>query len=497
MVFYCGRLLSIKSAAEDESNLVLFIRHQRAAESFRQQLWAQKESIAALVKCHLNLRSDDGCVVLSPESWIQGGFNICVLVDVTVAGSTTRFVFRCPMPHKLAESRYPGTIDERVACEVAAYVYLQEHCIDVRTPILYAFGFVDGSQFTHIRQAAFNVRLSRNLWRWVHRILDLPLLSKYTRNTAAPTVDTAYMLLEYISPETGKMLSLTWDRYKDNANRTARLFQGMSRIMLSLARLPQTSIGSFRFNPGNYTITLTNRLLMCAMMMFENNGTPRTIQPDQMYQNTDTFVSDMLTLHDNHLLHDPHAVRDEDDARERMAIRTLLRAVSHQFINRNRRNGPFLLQLTDLHQSNVFVDDDWNVTCMLDLEWICALPSEMLSVPYWLTDCSIDNIIDDRYNQFDEARQVFLGIMDEEAKIVPQKHDIRVVEMMRDTWLSKGVWFWACIRSLNAWPFIFEDHILPRFSASKELVVILKQASTLWQVGIEQIVKTKVADEER
>ncbi|KAK7398508.1 hypothetical protein QQX98_012116 [Neonectria punicea] len=233
------------------------------------------------------------------------------------------------------------------------------------------------------------------------------------------------------------------------------------------------------------------------MMLFENSGTPRTVQPRQLYQSTDSFASDMLTLYDNHLLHDPHAVRDEDDARERMTIRTLLRAVTHYFILSDRRNGPFLLQLTDLHQSNIFVDDDWNITCLLDLEWICALPVEMLSVPYWLTNCSIDDIIDEEYDRFDEARQAFLTVMDEESKSIRMEHDIQITNTMRDVWVSKGVWFWTCIRSLNAWLFVFEDHILPKFSANKGLVADLKQLSSFWQQEVGPIVKAKVDDEEK
>ncbi|OAL34054.1 hypothetical protein AYO20_06702 [Fonsecaea nubica] len=231
-------------------------------------------------------------------------------------------------------------------------------------------------------------------------------------------------------------------------------------------------------------------------MIFEHSGTPRTIQPFQVYQNTDSFVSDMLTLHDSHLLHDSHAVRDEDDARERMAIRTLLRAVSHHFISGSRRSGPFILRLTDFHQSNIFVDDDWNITCLIDLEWICALAAEMLSVPYWPTNCSADDTIDERYDKFDEARQIFLGIMDEEAKNLRHEHDIQITKTMRDSWLSKRVWFGACIRSLNAWPFIFEDHLLSKFSTGKELVADLKRISTLWQEEVDQIAKTKVVEEE-
>ncbi len=171
------------------------------------------------------------------------------------------------------------------------------------------------------------------------------------------------MLLEHIGPETGQMLSTTWAQHRHDPCRRPRLFHGMARIMLSLARLPQPHIGSFRFNSSDGTITLTNRPLISTTMIFENSGTPRTIQPHQLYQSPEVFASDMLTLHDNYLLHYRHAVRNDEEARERMTIRTLLWAVMHHFLLPDRCNGPFLLQPTDLHQSNIFVDEDWNVTC--------------------------------------------------------------------------------------------------------------------------------------
>lgn len=104
------------------------------------------------------------------------------------------------------------------------------------------------------------------------------------------------------------------------------------------------------------------------MMIFENSGAPRTMQPHQVYQNTDAFTSDILTMNDSYFLHYHHGVEDEEDARERMAIYMLLRTVMHHFILPNWRNGPFLLQLTDLHRSNIFIDQDWSVTSLIDLE---------------------------------------------------------------------------------------------------------------------------------
>ncbi|KAG7146782.1 hypothetical protein HYQ46_004410 [Verticillium longisporum] len=58
-------------------------------------------------------------------------------------------------------------------------------------------------------------------------------------------------------------------------------------------------------------------------------------------------------------------------------------------------------QLTDFHASNILVDKLWNVTGLIDLEWICALPLEMLDVPYWLTGCAIDQIKGEKLEHFD------------------------------------------------------------------------------------------------
>jgi hypothetical protein len=106
------RLRTFDSAADDEGGFLLAIQHQRAAEGSRQQIGSETESIVAVVRHHLRLRHDDNCIVLPPDSWIQGGFNLCVHVDVQSRGLTEfrRVVFRCPVPHQLAEQQHPGII---------------------------------------------------------------------------------------------------------------------------------------------------------------------------------------------------------------------------------------------------------------------------------------------------------------------------------------------------------------------------------------------------
>ncbi|KAL2182242.1 hypothetical protein L209DRAFT_783286 [Thermothelomyces heterothallicus CBS 203.75] len=170
----------------------------------------------------------------------------------------------------------------------------------------------------------------------------------------------------------------------------------------------------------------------------------------------------------------------------------------HHFIPSHRGNGPFLLQLTDINESNIFVDDDdWNISCLLDLEWICALPAEMLTVPYWLTDCTIDEIVDGEYGCFDQERQGFLCAMEEEMKATQPAHDIPIVHTIQDLWSSKAVWFWACTTSINGWLSIFEDHILPKFGANKNVIPDLKQTAALWMENMDAVVKAKLEDEEK
>ncbi|CZS86089.1 unnamed protein product [Fusarium graminearum] len=480
---------------ETEINLVHQFKHQDVSERFKFELWQKRDSIAALIRHHLQLHAGDTCIVLPHEKWIHGCFNVCVQAQVTAGNSTKKFIFRCPIPPH-AGQQYSGIIDEKVGCEVATYIWMQQHCPEIRIPDLFAFGFTDDSSFIHIQQTSIFTGLWRKAWKCIYQCLRYPVLSDYVRDKAAPAVGTAYMLLEYIGPETGEMLSLTWfDHWSDTARRK-NLFAGMSRIMLSLARVPQQKIGSFRFNTLDCTIALSNRPLMCSLAIFEQQGTPRTIRQDQVYQNTDSFVSDMLTLHDNHLIHNPHAVRDEEDAEERITLRTLLRVLAHFFVLPERRSGPYLLQLTDFHQSNIFVDKEWNVTCMIDLEWICALPVEMMRVPFWLTNRRFERIVD-HYEDFDDARKEFLSSMDQELEHVEVEHDIQITRTMRQSWDSKGVWYWACIESTNGWLFALEDHIIPMFSSVKGLVDDLKQMYFFWQKDARKHIETKAADERR
>ena len=219
------------------------------------------------------------------------------------------------------------------------------------------------------------------LQRHLRNLLRCNTLSPYTAHPTNQQLSAAYIILEYIGLDTGQMLSSTWEKHRNDPFRRQNLFRGMARLMLSLANIPQPRIGSFQFN-ANGTITLTNRPLPCSIIILENEGAQRTIQRNEIYTCTEPFVADMLTLHKNSFLSNPNAVYNAGNCRGQMAAGALLRMLSHHYVERERRNGPFYLQLTDLYARTIFVDENWNITCLTNLEWVCALPAEILAVPY-------------------------------------------------------------------------------------------------------------------
>ena len=134
---------TLESALKKDANIISEAAYFEAATELYQSLWDQRQTIQALIKHHLNLSNQDTCIVSTTDEWIRGSFNVCIPVKVQSTRCQKKLMFRCPMPHKLAEARYPGTVDEKLSSEVGTYAWMQQHCPNIRIPHLYGFGFSD------------------------------------------------------------------------------------------------------------------------------------------------------------------------------------------------------------------------------------------------------------------------------------------------------------------------------------------------------------------
>ncbi|KAI1823274.1 hypothetical protein F4861DRAFT_338105 [Xylaria intraflava] len=460
-----GSPISLSEAQNLDGDLVAQLHYRAACDKLYTDLNRQQHTICSLVRHHLSLDDSATCKVLPQEQWTKGSFNVCIPIQTTSGSVHRNLMLRCCLPYKLAEAHYSGTIDEKLSCEVGAYAWMQQYCQDIRIPFLYGFGFTDHRQYTHENYRPCYMRLVRKIQRRAFSFTHRDIPTYYTRHPSPYHLPTAYMLLEYIGSDVGQMLSNTWSSQLHDSCRRERLFRGIARAMLSLARLPQAQIASFQFH-DDCRISLTNRPLTCSMMIFENEGTPRMMQRTETYSCTEAFISDTLSYHDSRLISHPNIIYDKEDCRESMAMRTLLRALPCKYLSKEYRNGPFPLQFTDLHASNIFVDEEWNVTCFIDLEWICARPVEMLAVPYWLTNLKVDEIKGEQLHEFDRVRQEFMRILKAEEEKVLINPSISLSKVMESMWESRRVWFWYCLDSVDAMSYLVRDHICPQFGTS-------------------------------
>lgn len=165
--------------------------------------------------------------------------------------------------------------------------------------------------------------------------------------------------------------------------RRKTLFGDIARIMLSLNRVRLPRIGSLTLDDDGF-IRLTNRPLTLRLQTMENEGIP-TFPRDSTYGSIEPYILDILQNHDNRIHHQANAIHTTNDGQQQMAALTMMRALLPQFTSRQYRDGPFVLTLMDLRQSNIFVDDNWNITALIDLKWACSFPIKMQTPPYWLT----------------------------------------------------------------------------------------------------------------
>jgi hypothetical protein len=132
--------ITYQSAANEEANIIHQLAYLPTATKLGQDIWKQRQGIEALTKHHLGLGREYTCTVLEQATWTQGSFNICVPIKAKFDHLYRKVILHRPMPRKLAEDIYPGTIDEKLSCEVGAYKWMQDKCPDIR---LHGFGFSD------------------------------------------------------------------------------------------------------------------------------------------------------------------------------------------------------------------------------------------------------------------------------------------------------------------------------------------------------------------
>lgn len=133
-----GRDVSFESARYMEEDVSKRIRQHYQTVAAKEQLAQHSERglISGLVAHHFGINgwfTKKRCVGEPVDNWLRGSFNLCVPVRVGDADghSSQRVLLRCPMAHKLS-----GMVEEKMICEVATYIWMQENCPEMPIPRL-------------------------------------------------------------------------------------------------------------------------------------------------------------------------------------------------------------------------------------------------------------------------------------------------------------------------------------------------------------------------
>lgn len=267
-----------------------------------------------------------------------------------------------------------------------------------------------------------------------------------------------YLLLEYV--EDGEMLSNTWNDKRTDPRLRSNLFRDLSKIMLSLSRIALPKIGSFTLDDNGF-LHLVNRPLTQEVQSLENECIPVDMPRNQPFSSVDSYVNNLLSYHDNRLEHQPNAINDSGDCASQMTALVFMKAIRPHFFRPNLNHGPFVFSLTDLHSSNIFVDKDWNIKYIIDLEWAASLPLEFMQTPHWLSSQAIDRIDKEAYNTL---REEFMDIFESEEKKQPAIYDLRRTDVMRAGWELGTFWYTLALQSPTGFHSLFYNRIQPLYS---------------------------------
>lgn len=337
--------------------------------------------------------------------------------------------------------------------------------------------------------------------RQLRSVFRYPRLCPYICSRQPYSLKSGYLLIDYIEEEDGVMLSKSWEEKRQDKSRRTNLFKDLSRIMLSLGRVPLARIGSLTLDDEG-ALSLTNRPLTLQLQDLENEGIPTHIARNCTYTAVEPYMLDLLSYHDSRLRYQPNSINDEPDCRAQMAAITGMRAVLPHFLNRDLRDGPFLFTLTDIHQSNIYVDEEWHIKYLIDLEWACSLPIEMQNPPHWLTSQSVDHLTGENLAEYDKVREEFMEAFEHEEKLqnkgklnIIGKNDLPRTCTMKRVWETGGFFFFHALDSTTGLFNLWGRNIQPKFSNVGNLNnEVNRLVASYWCTDVENVVAAKMKD---
>lgn len=190
-----------------------------------------------------------------------------------------------------------------------------------------------------------------------------------------------------------------------------------------------------------------------------------------------------------------NSILNQDDGIYQLSALAALRTLLPRFWDQRSRSGPFVLTLADLHQSNFFVDDEWNITRLIDLEFAPVRPVQMAQVPSWLSGRGVDELDGPAFEEYAALYDEFVTIL--EAEEIASQHDNAYSQTLRESWRTGRFWYTMALDSVNGYPQIFVQHLRSKFFEKFQLDTDGVALAQLWDEKVMDFISAKLEDYQR
>ncbi|KAK3175421.1 hypothetical protein K4F52_010282 [Lecanicillium sp. MT-2017a] len=234
--------------------------------------------------------------------------------------------------------------------------------------------------------------------------------------------------------------------------------------------------------------------------MHENEGLSLDMSRRTTFSSVKDFVLSQLSAFETRFFEQPNGVSSHEDAWYQMASFAGAKLTFPQLLRDDLCDGPFVFSLTDLHRSNIFVDESWNIICIIDLEFACSWPVEFLQTPYWLDGGFIDEITS---VDLAPVHSEFIEHIRREEKL-QQCRDWGtepLSSIMQQSWVNGTFWVPLALRDPVSFTGIFYKRILKdHFDFPDEELdngAYLRFCSRLFRRDLPSIIDRKLNDQQR
>ncbi|RAL01437.1 phosphotransferase family protein [Aspergillus ibericus CBS 121593] len=300
-------------------------------------------------------------------------------------------------------------------------------------------------------------------WLKENTSIPVPTIIHWGTSEQNPLQLGPFILMEYIDHQTSLLEVLnTPGLTKEDlpalnrnlpAEKLAFFYRQIADALLRLAMTPMSSIGSLvpktngsddkAWEIGARPLSVHWEELVRSAVL------PVAELPTNTFATSSSYLNALADLHIRHLVHQPNgAISSKDDCRQKFLARLLFRKLAREDRLLPPSNAGFRLWCDDIKPGNILLDDDENITGVIDWEFSYAAPAEFTYVPPWWLVLGKPHRwqegLDDWTRSYEKHLERFLQVLqeceDEWIRLSRLDEGQRLSTRMKDSWETGKFW---------------------------------------------------------